>query len=96
MKLFLDKITILENMIDIDSITRKATNINTEFYDIAFLGRLEDIKDPLRLIDIIEKVVEVKDDFKAVIIGHGTLQEKCEKKIYKKIFKKTYHLIVIL
>lgn len=84
MKLFSDKIAILENMIDIESITRKATNINTEFYDIAFLGRLEDIKDPLRLIDIIEKIVEVKDDFKAVIIGDGTLKTQCKKRIYKK------------
>lgn len=76
------KTKVIVNTVDKEEIMRCATeNSLNENYDIAFLGRLSDYKNPLRFINIIEEIKNNKKDIKAVIIGDGELKAECIKKI---------------
>ncbi|OHX51976.1 glycosyltransferase [Planococcus faecalis] len=57
----------------------KATE--TKAFDIIFLGRLAEAKNPLRFINIIKKVSLEYPNIKVAIIGDGNLKFDCQKKI---------------
>lgn len=72
-----NKSEVLYNILDIDSVKNRAETANIQKkYDIAFVGRLIDIKNPKRLLGIIKIIAEDKPDVKAAIIGTGTLKEE--------------------
>lgn len=79
-----NKSTILYNVIDKDTIIKKAEEkkIN-ESYDLIFLGRLAYPKNPERLIEIVKMVKSKKDDIKFAIVGDGIDRENIEKLIKK-------------
>ena len=52
-----------------------------EDYDIAFVGRLTLQKNPIKLLDIIKRVNELKPGIRAIIIGDGEEKNKCEEYI---------------
>lgn len=75
------KTIVLGNPVDINNIKQKAGKLQKKEYDLVFLGRLSEEKDPLRFIEIVKKIAEKKKDIKAVLIGDGVLREACEKQI---------------
>lgn len=80
-----DKSTILYNVIDggrIELLSNKSCQF--EKYDIVYLGRLTYQKNPERLIGIIEKVYQEKNDLKVAIIGKGELFDDISKLIKEK------------
>ncbi len=80
-----EKVTILNNCTNKDDVLKKANAFEVlENYDIAFIGRLSLPKNPIKLIDIIGHVNELKPGIKAVIIGDGEEREKCEEYIKEK------------
>jgi len=81
-KIIKAKTHVLENHINTEAIL-KAANAKklANPFDLAFVGRLTEVKDPSRFIRIVKKIKEVKRDIRAVIIGDGELRDECEKLI---------------
>ena len=53
-------------------------------YDIFYIGRLNECKNPIEFIEIISDLKKTNKGIKAVMIGDGELKQKCEKKIKEK------------
>lgn len=76
------KTEVVGNPIDISKIQRLAKKAeNIEAFDVVFLGRLTEQKDPLRFIDIIAKTRETLPQISAVMVGDGEMREKVLQKI---------------
>ncbi len=73
-----DKSIVLYNIVDKQSIINKAKKemIKKE-YDLIFLGRLIELKDPLRFIEIIKELKNLK----VAIVGDGELKEQVVNKV---------------
>ncbi|MEL7597896.1 MAG: glycosyltransferase, partial [Clostridiaceae bacterium] len=52
-------------------------------YDLIFLGRLSEAKNPLRFIKIIKKITDHDSGIKAVMVGNGPLNDACKEFIDK-------------
>lgn len=69
---------ILRNVINRDKVRERAKlDTRDHSYDCVFVGRLCDIKNPLRAISILSKVIEQKQGFTAAFIGTGELTAQC-------------------
>lgn len=80
-RFFDKKEKIVGNPISVELIRRKTDGSNSgEEYDIAFLGRLSEPKNPLKYIEIINDI-QCEMPVKAVMIGDGELREIVEEKI---------------
>lgn len=72
--------TIL-NVIDAEKVKRMSIEDDTDSYDICFVGRLCEQKNPLRFIEIVSLIKEVKKDLSVIMIGpDGGLLDICRKK----------------
>lgn len=81
-KFIKNKISVMINPVDRKEIEGLSKyDCDDKKYDIAFLGRLSDYKNPLRFINIVKLLKEDKKDIKAVVIGDGELKEKCIEEI---------------
>lgn len=70
---------VLYNIIDIDKLKEKALMDNLSYeYDICCLGRLVEIKNPLRALNILKQVIALKPQTKCAFIGDGEMREACE------------------
>lgn len=79
---FKKKSTILYNVLDVNELYKKeAMACDRETYDIIFLGRLTTEKNPLRLIEILNKTISRNRDIQAVIVGDGDLKDEVKQKI---------------
>lgn len=80
-KLYKNKITVIKNIVDLEYVNKMSLDSYTEGLeksDIAFIGRLVELKDPRRFIRIIKKLVQENPSLKAIIIGDGVLRNDCE------------------
>lgn len=75
------KITNISNPISRKEILSKVEKKEDKQYDICFVGRLTEQKDPLRFIELISKLKKQKKNIKAIMVGEGELREQCEQKI---------------
>ncbi len=86
-----DKCVSLRNVIDPKELNKKINEDENEYEnDIIFLGRLTEVKNPERFIDIVELVRNKISDVKVAIVGDGELKEKIEnlikcKKVYDNV-----------
>lgn len=78
------KSVVIGNPIDTSIIKEKA-NIKKvdEKYDILFIGRLTEQKNPIRFINLIKKIVDDIPDIRCACIGDGNLYEECKRHIEK-------------
>lgn len=76
--LFNKKTKVIKNIVDLKWIAEKAVVPSEKRYDIAFIGRFEEVKDPLRFIRIISQVVKKHPQVKVVMMGEGSLQGQLE------------------
>ena len=72
-KYVVSKSTVLKNVISSEEIIEKAGIGNTEKSDLIFVGRLAEIKNPLRMLDIISIVVKKIPSVKMLVVGDGNL-----------------------
>lgn len=71
------KSLIIGNPIDINKIIEQANSKEIdEYYDLAFIGRLTELKNPEKFIEIVN-ILKRKLNIKAVMIGTGPMKEKC-------------------
>jgi len=82
---FKGKAVVVKNPLDLDCIRRKAEEeiSNLSKYDIVFVGRFVEQKDPQRFIHLIAKLKESGcTDVSCLMLGEGILEEECRQLIY--------------
>lgn len=87
-----NKNLVIENIVDIDFIRNRAISCEKEDYDIAYVGRLVDIKNPIRFINIMSDLVKLNPDLRAVLVGDGNLRTDCENMIKERKLEKNVFL----
>ncbi len=75
------KTIILDNVVDPKKVIKLSEEFDTVSYDLIFVGRLIDLKQPLLFIDIIKEIKKKHPNIKAAIIGQGELYEACIEKV---------------
>ena len=76
-KHFDKKSTILYNIIDVDALYQKMNqDVCSYDYDVTYLGRLTYQKNPQRLIQVFERVVQKLPSVKICVVGTGELEEE--------------------
>lgn len=74
-KWFEKKSEVLGNIIDVDNVIRRGGCVKKN-WDIVYVGRLFVQKNPIRLINVIGKIREIKPDLKVAIVGNGEMTEE--------------------
>lgn len=78
----LERAVILYNVLNRDELISKIKKDSNNYnYDVVFLGRLNNIKDPLRILDIFNNIYEKDNKVKMAFIGDGELKESLINKI---------------
>lgn len=73
------KSEILSNIININNLQELCEKDKTKYnYDICYLGRLTEIKNPVRALEILKEVANKNNAIKCAIIGNGDLKQQCE------------------
>lgn len=76
-----DKSSILYNIIDVESLYKKMEQDSFDYsYDVVFVGRIVEQKDPIRLLDVCRLVVNKKPDAQIAVVGSGGLEEAVRSK----------------
>lgn len=79
-KLFANKSSVLYNIVDTAEIFRKKSqDPNAYAFDVIFLGRLSEPKNPQRLMRVCAKAAARKPDIKIAVVGSGELEEETTK-----------------
>lgn len=86
------KIEIVSNPIDISKLN-EFNNESEKMYDLAFLGRLTDLKQPLLFIEIVHEISKMNKKVKAVIIGDGNLKDQCKQYIIQLGLEENINLV---
>ncbi len=74
-KAFSQQSQILYNVIDKEFVVKRAESDTEDYeYDIVYIGRIADPKNPLRLIRIIDSIKQRKPDVKVGVVGSGILE----------------------
>ena len=74
------KTIVLHNMIDAEKIKHLAKEFVTKKYDVIFVGRIEEEKNPLRFLNIIRQVTKDVEfsNIKVAMVGQGLLLDECK------------------
>lgn len=89
-----EKSSLLRNVLDPRELSRKADSAALqEDYDILFLGRMTEPKNPLRLVRVLNRVYAGKPDLKAAIVGKGDMEAAVRAAIEEGPAKAHIHLL---
>lgn len=76
-KWFWEKSSVLSNILDIKLLKEKANKDHNEYdYDVIFLGRFSEPKNPLRLLSVIKIAVQDNPKLKVAVVGSGELKQQ--------------------
>lgn len=76
------KIQCIGNPINLHTIIEKSEEYKVEqTYDMVFIGRLTEAKNPEMLVEIIKKLIDLKKGIKIAIVGDGQLYTNVKKKL---------------
>ena len=71
------KSSILYNVINEEDVRQKALSADTtDSFDVAYVGRLSEQKDPVRLMKVINSVVRRLPNLKVAIVGSGEMEQE--------------------
>ena len=70
-----EKSIVLKNVINDQAIKDKINYSFDKNYDLIYVGRLEDVKNPLRFLSITKELSKTIPNIKLAVIGSGTLEE---------------------
>lgn len=78
------KVEVIGNIVDTNRVIKMSEEVNIqEDYDIIFIGRLLEQKQPVKFIELINKLKNSNKNIKAVMLGDGPLRTECEQEIEK-------------
>ena len=73
------KSQILHNIINVDNLYDLVEQDKNEYnFDVCYLGRLTEIKNPLRSLEIMKQLVGKDNTIKCAVVGDGDLKIQCE------------------
>lgn len=76
------KSLVLRNVINKEELYKKATSDTRDYdFDVVYIGRLADPKNPLRLVEILNKAIKVNANIKVGIVGSGDLEAVTKSKV---------------
>lgn len=75
------KYVTLPNIVDDEKVLRMAEEGDRRKFDLLYVGRFAEAKNPLRFLRIVKSVVDNGINVKAVMLGQGPLFESCEEYI---------------
>jgi len=75
------KTVVLTNVVDPMKVVKLSNQEDTNKYDLIFVGRLVDVKQPLLFIDIVKEIKTNYPNIKACLVGDGDLYGKCKELI---------------
>lgn len=88
------KSSILHNVIDTNMVVKRASeDVQNYDSDIVYVGRLTSIKNPLRLVDIVEEIAKTDKNVTLSIVGDGELKGDLQKYITEKKLNKNIKLL---
>jgi len=73
------KATIINNVVDSTSVLKKSELFQVPPFDIIFVGRLCEEKDPIRFLNIITNIKKTNPNISVKILGDGPLADKVKK-----------------
>lgn len=74
---FKDKSSVLYNVIDKAALIKKMETDSSEYdFDIAYVGRLTEQKDPIRLMNVFADIIKAMPDVKIAVAGTGDMAEQ--------------------
>ena len=89
-----NKSEILYNIIDIEKLKEKAlSDTNNYNYDICVLGRLVEVKNPIRALRILKDVIDVRPQTKCAFIGDGDMRADCEEFVSSNNLSNNVHFL---
>ena len=72
----------LPNRIDTAKIQKELDKYDADLvYDLIYIGRLEEVKNPIKFLNVVKTIQTFKKNIKACMIGDGHLRSKCLEKI---------------
>ena len=92
-KNIINKTVILRNVIDSNMIIKRSKEEKASSYDILFVGRIIDIKNPLLFLEIIKDLKIKNKNIKAAMIGKGDLFDKCKEYILENNLEKNVDML---
>lgn len=78
-----EKFKLMPNPIDFKALNSHYSK-EQKIYDIAFVGRLSPPKNPIRFIEILEKIHDVDSSVRAVMVGDGELMDPVQKAVVER------------
>ena len=75
-KLFNKKTEVLYNIVDSAEVLDKAQTRKETEYDVCYVGRFSEEKQPLKFLELVSLLKKSKPDVKAVMVGEGALFEE--------------------
>lgn len=92
-----NKSSVLNNIVDIKMIKAKLTNEKPQLmYDAVFLGRMVDIKNPFRALNICKTVLSHNKKASFVFVGDGPLLNELKDSVDHSEFGKSIHFLGFL
>lgn len=92
-KVIKDKVLVINNVVDIKKVQKYSLQNWSKEYDFIYFGRLEDIKNPMLFIEIINKLSKKNKNISAAIIGDGGLKDDCLQLIEKYSLKNNIDIL---
>lgn len=79
---------LFENNIDSRKIKQRIDDLNNKAnYDFVYVGRFEEVKNPLKFINVINKVQKINTSITCCMVGNGSLFQDCKEKIAEENIK---------
>lgn len=89
-----NKLVLIKNFVDDIIVKEKSKKeTNNKNYDVIFIGRLADEKDPIRFIKLVTELKKEKEDITVAIVGDGYLKEDIVKEINKSNLQKNIDML---
>ena len=88
------KSSVLVNVVNKEEILKKSNEIKIkQKFDVIYVGRLTELKDPLRLVNIFSSVVKKIPNSKLAIIGNGNMYDEVDNFIKNNKLEKNIYLL---
>lgn len=73
------KSSVLYNILSLEDLNKKAESDESGSCDIVYLGRLEPVKNPLRMLEIMKLAQQENSEIKCIVMGDGSLMDDCKR-----------------
>lgn len=74
-----NKSEVLHNIINIENLYALAEQDKNEYdFDVCYLGRLTEVKNPIRALEIMKTLIKKNNKIKCAVVGDGNLRVECE------------------